>query len=266
MQQYRDKYLFVGQGAGFMAVEANAGIFRAFEEHNCVPGYAQTSSGSTMFSSLYYSGHNSAWFKNLMETTEVSDYIKLEPLAIGKTLIGKARHVFNNTNVLKLLEENMTGAASARVKTSLTRIKGRYVTEMVSVTPGRSFGAGCIPFVFRPAVTDELPTLDGGIFNNIPTPSIKEAKKWKRIFVFLAPPSEYSEDGFVNSILNVINAVMDREYEELVASGFFKLPNVTLIQAPSAMSAGLLKWSDGFEFREHMYNLTKEILKDVKLT
>ena len=65
---YRNDILFCGQGAGFIAVESCLGLFKALEEHNVVPGQALTSSGSTLFCSLYYSELGINWLENFIKT------------------------------------------------------------------------------------------------------------------------------------------------------------------------------------------------------
>ena len=258
--------LFVGEGNGFGAVEANAGIFKAFEEFGIVPGKARTSSGSSLFASLYYSGLDTSWFRELMETKPVSEFIQFRPYTTMKTLIGRSNLMFENENVRELAFTNINAIGARKVTTSVTQIdEDGYHSLMRPGMPGYVLGATSIPFVFKPTIINGKTFVDGGVMNNIPAPSIKEAKYWKHIFVFLAPKSEFKQDGFVNAILGLINAVFSREVSELTQSGFFELPNVTLIQPPSSMSGGLLSWSNNFEFREACYNQTKEILKNVKI-
>ena len=52
---YDDDVLMCATGAGFLAVECMTGIYRAFEEWGTIPGKVLSSSGSTLFASLYYS-------------------------------------------------------------------------------------------------------------------------------------------------------------------------------------------------------------------
>lgn len=267
---YDDEILFVGQGAGVLAVEANCGIFRAFEEYGVVPGRAQTSSGSTLFASLYYSQGSVEWMNRLIEDVPVEKLIDFSSLATIQTLAGNVRYMYNNSGLKDLLFKYVNGRAALRVSTSVTELDATlgYRSLMRPAMPGFVLAATSIPFVFPPVAIDGHMYQDGGILNNIPAPSITEyhERQYKHIFVFLAPKSEFKENGFVSAIVNLLNAVMDREYVELESSGFFKLPRVTLIQPESPLSGGLLKYSNKLELRKAVYEQTKEILKNVDLT
>lgn len=268
---FNDEILFCGQGAGILAVECNTGIFQALEEANLVPGHYQTSSGSTLFSSLYCSVFNnggSSWFRNLMETTTESDFFELKEIAAARTICSLNNYMFENKKVHDLLDNTLTGEAFRRVTTSITR-NSDYASLMKKVTPAWALAATSIPLVFKPVKIGDEYYSDGGILNNIPVPSIEEASKWKHIFVFLAPSTTYkNEEGdlIIETLINLLNAVMDREVVQLNELGFFELPNVTLIQPPSGMTGSLLKWSDNFELRDMCYEYTKELLNDVKIS
>lgn len=262
---YDDNILFCGQGAGFAAVECDTGIFRAFEEYGVIPGQVLSSSGSTLFSSLYYSVETTKWFEALMDTTKPSNFINFNANATIQTIFSHKQHLIDNDPVYKLLEKHMTGNASMRVTTSVTR-NTDWTSHMRKVTPGWATAATSIPFVFKPVrIGDDLWS-DGGVLNNLPVPSMKEAEKYKHIFVFIAPPTTYSKSSFiVNQLLNLLQAVMEREVEQLKEVGFFDLPNVTLIQPPDMLGGSLLGWSPEFKLRESAYVLTRELLKNVKI-
>lgn len=258
--KYHDKILLCGNGAGFMAVECLAGIYRAFEEADLIPGQVCSSSGATLFASLYYSKQNIDWIDDLMDRSKPSDFVQFSTIGAAKTLINKAQHVFNNDAVYNLLKEHMTGNASMRVTTSVTR-NSDWSSHMRHVTPGWTLAATSIPFVFKPVkIGDELWS-DGGVLNNLPVPSLKEAKNYERIFVFVAPPTKFiQKDILVCNLLDLLQAVMERELEQLKEIGFFDLPNVTVIRPFSDLGGSLLSWSPGFALRQRTYELTKEIL------
>lgn len=267
---YRDDILFIGQGSGLISVECLTGMFRALEEANMIPGQIRASSGSALFTSLYYSakqeeiGSKSKWFDDLMTNNKVTDFIHLRPYQAIKTLIGRSNYIFNNDNVYDLLLKNMTADATKRIEVSVTRTSD-YETRMVRATPAFTLAATSIPYVFMPVHIGDAYYQDGGVFNNIPMIPISECPNWKHIFVFLAPKVDYSQVGFISSILNTLSAVMDREVEQIEEAGYFKIPNITFIQPPSSLSAWLLGWSNKFELRDAVYNQTKEILKNVNL-
>ena len=263
--EYDDDVLFCGQGAGFMAVECDVGIYKAFEEKGVIPGKVLSSSGSTLFSSLYYSVESTSWFDALMDATKPSTFINFNLGAACQTLFSKKQHLIDNDPVYQILKKNMTGNASKRVTTSVTR-NTDWSTHMKKVTPGWATAATSIPFVFKPVKIGDDLWSDGGVLNNLPVPSIEEAKKYKHIFVFAAPQTQYFEGKFIiYQLLNLLQAVMERELEQLKELGFFDLPNVTLIQPTDDLGGSLLGWSPDFQLRDSVYQLTKELLENVDL-
>lgn len=257
-----DGVLFVAQGGGVLSVECCTGIMRAFEECGKIPGRAQTSSGGTLFSSLYYSGHDTSWFRELMSSRDLSEFFSLSPVSSIGCVTGCSRHMVNNDGVKQLLEEEMTGAATLRVRTSLTRLRDWSGCYM-NVTPAVALAATSIPWVFKPVkIGDEL-YADGGVVNNIPVPSEEQLQQYKHVYVFLTPPSNYNdttEDPLITGLLELLQAVMNRELEKLTTIGYFNDPKITLIHPQESFGGELLKWSDNFALREHCYELTKEIL------
>lgn len=257
-----DEILLVGQGGGMMSVEALSGIMRAFEEYGTIPGLARTSSGSTLFSSLYYSGLDSSWFYNLMENRPVSEFFSVSPIGVARTAVSKGRHLFNNDGVKKTLEQYMTGYATLRVTTSLTRLLDWEQVSMPA-TPASALAATSIPYIFKPVMIDDVLYVDGGVVNNIPVPDMDELKNFKHVYVFLCPDNTYNdttEDKLLPGLLELLSAVMERELKELVYQEYFNQPNVTLIKPASNCGGGLLNWSPEFKLRDYCYDLTKEIL------
>lgn len=262
---YDDNVLMCGNGAGFAAVECMTGIYRAFEECGKIPGKVMSSSGSTLFASLYYSVESTTWFEALMDTTTPETFINFNLGAAIETLCSKRQHLIDNDPVYEILKKNMNGNASVRVQTSVT-CNTDWSTHMKYVTPGWATAATSIPFIFKPVKIGDHMWSDGGVLNNLPVPSIEEAKKYKHIFVFVAPPTTYSTSSFIiTQLFNLLQAVMERELAQLKEIGFFELPNVTLIQPPDMLGGSLLGWSPEFKLRESSYELTKELLKNVKV-
>ena len=261
-----DKILFCGQGAGVMAVECDTGIFRAFEDYGVIPGKALTSSGSTLFSSLYYSGHNTDWFRCLMDNVELNKFFTLAPLGSIKTLMGNARHLLNNDGVKNLLEKYMTGRASLRVQTSITRMED-YSTHIVDVTPSTALAATSIPYIFKPVKIGEDLFVDGGVLNNIPVPKYEDLNNWKHVFIFLSPAADYRDlkDPLLIELFDLLQAIMDREVKQLEEIGYFAHPKVTVIRPTEAFGGNLLGWSKDKQLEKHCYELTMEALKNVVL-
>ena len=146
---YDDGILYCGQGCGFAAVECNTGIFRAFEEWGKIPGHVLSSSGSTLFASLYYSVESTKWFDAIMDFTTPETFINLNFGAILETVMSKRQQMIDNDPVYDLLKKNMTGNASKRVRTSVTR-NTDWSSHMKYVTPGWATAATSIPFIFKP--------------------------------------------------------------------------------------------------------------------
>lgn len=261
---YRDNILVVAQGAGFQACEFDCAGFEAFCERDIVPGYAMASSGSALFTSLFYS-RGMEWVKNMILSSKPSDFIDICYYQSLKTAFGKSNHLIDNSKIRTLLEENMTGEASKRVKVSVTKLDD-WTTHMKNATPAFTLAATSIPFVFKPVKIGGCIWGDGGVFNNIPCPTLEEAKKWKHIFVFVSPKYEPSgsETG-ISGLLDLLNAVFDREFKQLEESGFFELPNVSLIQPDSASGGGLFSWSEDFKMMKNCYEKISKILDELDL-
>jgi hypothetical protein len=262
---YDDGILGVYNGGGFMSIECLSGIYRAFEEYGVIPGKVLSSSGATLFSSLYYSVETTKWFDALMSTTTPGDFIDFNLAATINTALSSGSFMIDNDPVREILEKNMNGNASMRVTTSVTR-NTDWTTHMKKVTPGWATAATSIPFVFKPVKIGDHFWSDGGVLNNLPAPSIEEARKYKHIFVFICPPTKFMEGNFIiTQLLNLLQAVMEREVAQLREIGFFDLPNVTVIQPGDDFGGSLLGWSPEFKLREASYELAKGALKNVKL-
>ncbi len=262
-----DDVLFCGQGAGVMAVECDTGIFKAFEEYGKIPGRAMTSSGSTLFASLYYSGHDTDWFKELMTNRNLNEFFNVSAISSAKTVFGEARHLIKNDGVKVLLEKEMTGHASLRVQTSITR-NVDWSSHMLPVTPAVALAATSIPLVFKPVMIDGVLYCDGGVLCNIPVPPFEELPKWKHVFVYLSPPTQYNDtpdDPLITGLLELLQAVMDREVKKLEKLKYFEQPNVTLIRPEKDLGGGLLSWSPKFALRDRCYEIAKEKLQNVEM-
>lgn len=258
---YQENWLFVGQGAGFQAIEANTGIFQALEELNIIPGKARASSGSALFCSLYYSGWNSEKFRQLEDTSTPFDWVEFSPLQTMKVALGDSNYCIDNTKIQELLMKEMNFEASRRVQVSVTRMDD-YSTHMKPATPDWSLAAGSIPFVFPTLRKDHFLWGDGGVLNNVPLPSIEECKRYDRIVLFLAPATEFDSSALgIKGIASLILAVMSREEIQIEEAGYLNLPNLTLIRPKSAFGGNLFKWSDSFQLREECRRLTLELLK-----
>lgn len=261
---FKKNWLFVGQGAGFQAVECDTGIFQALEELNCVPEKAIASSGSALFCSLYYSGFTTKRMSNLQEQTSPFDWVDVVPYQAVKTALGKSNYCLDNTKIQELLLEEMSFEASKRVQVSVTRMDD-YSTHIKPATPDWTLAATSIPFVFKTLKKDDSFWGDGGVLNNVPLPSLEDCQKYERIILFLAPKTEYNgKELGLTGIAQLLLTVMMREETQLEEAGYLNLPNLTLIRPKSAYGGNLFKWSDGFKAREECKQLTLEALKNEK--
>ena len=263
-EKMNDRILFCGQGAGVMAIECDTGIFQAFEESGIIPGKALTSSGSTLFSSLYYSGHPVRWFHDLMENRSLDEFFQFSIGGTIGSLFGGARHIVNNDGVKELLERYMTAKATLRVTTSVTKLSD-WSAKFMSATPLTALAATSIPWVFKPVKIGDSLYVDGGVVNNIPLPKPEELDKWDHIYVFLAPKTVYNDkecDPLLIGLIELLQAIMDRELKQLEETGYFDNPKITVINPPDALGGGLLNWSPNFQLRDAVYKQTKELLQN----
>jgi len=261
---YQEDVLFVGQGAGFQSVECDTGIFKAFCERDFVPGHAMASSGSALFSSAFYS-KGVEWIEQLIRSRSPLGFIELCPYQAVKTVIGASNYVVDNDKIKELLEENMTGEATKRVIVSVTRLND-WSAHLKRATPAYTLAATSIPFIFKPVRIGDALWVDGGVLNNVPIPRGDEIKKWKHIFVFIAPTyvPYKSEDG-IWGMLNLLNAALDREFHQLKEDGFFELPNVHLIHPEDGFGSNLFAWSDQYKLLDYCHDKTLEILDSIDI-
>lgn len=261
---YQEDVLFVGQGAGFQSVECDTGIFKAFCERNFIPGYAMASSGSALFSSMFYS-MGIEWIEQLVRSNSPFNFIKICPYQAAKTIVGSSNYIVDNDKIKNLLEANMTGEATKRVKISVTRLND-WSIYIKRATPAYTLAATSIPFVFKPVEIGGDLWVDGGVLNNIPIPSNGEIKKWKHIFVFIAPAYvPYKSGDGIWGMLNLLNAALDREFHQLRENGFFDLPNVHLIHPEDGFGGNLFAWSDQYKLMDLCYQKTMKFLDDLNL-
>ena len=261
---YQEDVLFVGQGAGFQSVECDTGIFKAFCERDFVPGHAMASSGSALFSSAFYS-KGIEWIEQLVRSKTPFEFVNLCPYQAAKTAIGYSNYVIDNSEIRKILEENMTGEATKRVKVSVTRLDD-WSIHIKRATPAYTLAATSIPFIFKPIKINDALWVDGGVLNNVPVPPNDEIGKWKHIFVFIAPTYvPYEDNDGIRGMLNLLNAALDREFYQLEESGFFELPNVHLIHPEENFGSGLFAWSDQYKLMDLCHDLTIKKLDELDI-
>ena len=252
--------LFCGQGCGAAAVEMLTGVFKAFEEQHITIDKVLASSGSALFTGLYFSKHDSAWFRDLMENKEFTDFVDMKPVQAIKSINGYSNYIYDNTGVFNLLKKEMTGDATRKITVSTTRVADMK-SVMFPATPSTVLAATSIPVVFPPTMISGKLYCDGGVKNNIPLPKISQLADFETVYIFLAPATYYSEPkNLLETGLNLLNAIMDREVEQLQEAGYLDHANVKLIRCDSLLSGGLLKWSDNFELREDAYKVAGNVL------
>lgn len=258
---YKGRWLFVGQGAGFQAVECDTGIFEALEELNLIPEKALASSGSALFCSLYYSGWDAAKFRELEDQTSPFDWVTFKPIQTVKTALGKSNYCMDHAKIQDLLLHEMTFEATEHVSVSVTRMDD-YSSHMRPATPDWSLAAGSIPFVLPTLAKEGSVWGDGGVLNNVPLPSIEECGEYERIVLFLAPASKCDASSLgLKGIASLIVNVMSREEVQLEEAGYLDLPNLTLIRPGDSFGGNLFKWSENFQLREECKRITLEELK-----
>lgn len=262
--KYNDKILYIGQGAGFASVEAGCGIFKAFIDFGVVPGKAQASSGSALFTSLFYS-MGIERIEEIINSHQPSDFVNLCPLAAASTVAGQCNYVLDNSKILELLDTELTGEATKRVKVSVTRLDD-WTCHFKRALPSWVLAATSIPFIFKPVKVAGSLWGDGGVFNNIPTIPVNELSQWKHVFVFVAPSYVPFDDNLgIRGLLNLLNAALDREFNQLKESGYFDQPNVTLIHPESSWGGNLFSWSENFALRTECYQETIGALNSLEL-
>lgn len=263
---YNDDIIVCCQGSGFQSVEYMTGILKGLEEYGLAPGRAMTSSGSSITMALYYS-KGLEWVENMIKTHQPTDFIDFKPFAMVQEVLNMTNYFIDNKTLKEFLEENMTAEASLRQLTGVTRLRD-FKNIMLPATPATVLAASAIEAVMKPVMIDGELFGDSGLLNNTPTVSFEEAKKYKHVFVCVAPEPKFNNDPndkLFTYVVNLVQAIAHREVHQVRESGLLDLPNVTLIQPWSGLSSGLLNWSDNYEFMELCYHHTKEILAHVEI-
>lgn len=264
--EYRDDILICLQGAGFQSVEYTAGILKALEAKGIKPGRAMTSSGSSLTMALYYS-KGLDFIYELMSKSTPSDFIDIKMIKLAQEIVNINNHFIDTDPLKKLLEENMTGEATKRLLTGITRLRD-FKNFMVPATPATVLAATAIEAVMTPVEIDGELYGDSGLLNNTPTPSFFEANKYKHIILGISPEPKFNNDPRDSTprfVMNLIMAIAYREVHQVKESGFTDLPNVTLIQPPDSLGSGLLNWSPDFQFREAVCKQTEELLNGIDI-
>lgn len=264
--EYRDDILLCLQGAGFQSVEYTAGILRAFEDRGIKPGKAMASSGSSLSMALYYS-KGLDFIYDMMNKSEPKDFIDIKVVKLAQQVVNLNNHFIDTEPLRKLLEENMTVEATKRLTTGITRLRD-FKNFMVPATPATVLAATAIEAVMTPVEIEGELYGDSGLLNNTPTPSFYDTKKYKHVFVCIAPEPKFDNDPRDNTakfLINLVLAIAYREIHQIIESGYTKLPNVTLIQPPEELGSGLLNWSPDFQFREAVRKQTEELLNEIDL-
>lgn len=266
MVKLHDDILICAQGNGFISVEALTGIYQAFEEYDLVPGFAQASSGSAIFTSLYYSGHDSCWFRELMDNTSLKDWIVLDPIESMKSIAGCGNYFLDSKKIHKLLQDEMTIEATHRVKVSVTDAKtGRGMK--LPATPATVGMASAFPIALIPVKAHGIVGKDGGIVNNIPLPKVRDVANYRYVFLFTGEPWKPTDSNFnLVQAVDLIGQLRTQEMNQIIEAGYFDEPNFIHFELASELSAGLFNWSKNYELREAAYQLAKQIIIDKNLT
>jgi len=262
--QRRDDIIFCGQGIGFLGVECCMGIYKAFEEFKYVPGYALTSSSSSFFASIYYSGYDIRWFEKVLKKARSSDFINYSIVDTVKTIFGKTDHMYTCDGLKDTLDMCLTSRGERRVKTSITR-KSDFTSILVPATKDAVLASMAFPYFFKPVVIDGEEYIGGSVINTLPVPSWNDLQKYKHVFVFVAPQFKLHYNTLPTNLINLLITFMDREIHQLRELEYFDEPNVTLIRPPSALSGNMFGWSKGFELKEAVCKQVRETLACLNL-
>ena len=257
---FEDDVLLVAQGGGVMSVEILTGVYKAFEEAGKIPGKVRASSGGALFSGLYYSGHNSAWFYDLMQKKSLLQWISPAPGQAVKSMYGKSNYMLQNKGLFDFLYSNMTAEAMERVQVSVTKLND-YTSELVPATPTWVLAATSIPYLFKPVQLEDGSLYgDGGILDNIPVPPLEEIKKYRKAYIVLTPPTKPGDTSGISGLVTLLSGVMDREVAQISDAGYLDLDNVVLIQPSVDHGGSLLTWSENFGLMSEAYNITSKLI------
>ena len=257
-------------GGGMPQIESALGIIKAiYAAKFCRFDHMWGTSAGAIVSAVNMSfDQDTSRFEKVLRETDPDKWFKLKPWQAVKSIFGLSNYVADNTGFKDFLLENVSQDAVERVRCAVTELPGGRVGKsvMCSGQPRAVLASMSFQHVFPPVIWDGIPHGDGGVFNNIPIPSITELPKYTHVYIILAADTplfpRFKYWPFLDSVLNLVDRTMCREVAQLEELGIGDLPNVTVLQPPEFVkSADFLHWSKDFEQIEASYNYALNVLE-----
>lgn len=251
--------LCVIQGGACRAIQAAAGVLRAMDQLGIRIDRYHGSSAGAIVSGLHASGLSGSAIEELIRQTPVNQLFSLSWAQTAKMFIPglTVDHLYDRTGMERFLSVHIDPAAVAdKVLVSMTREDDK--TLMVWATIQTILASSAIPELFPPVTIDGYEFVDGGVYNNIPTPAIADITSWDHIYIILCPddPTPVSKGWTkLSRACHSFMATMDREIVQVRDEDRWNdLPNCTVLQPPPIKS-NFLDWTDGLSQHAYEYAL-----------
>lgn len=226
-----------------------------------------TSAGAVVGAVLMSFNQDIYKFEKLIKETDINEWFTINPFNVVKSLFGRCNHIADHTGLRNALQKYLTEDSRKKVKVAISEMNdGKFVkAHLVEGRPLNVLASMSFQHVFPPVVIGGKEYQDGGVNDNIPTPSYLNIARYEHLYIILAPATPLLPSiprwKFLDRLFNTIDNTMNRELAQIEQLHLEELPNVTVFKPGKWVdSAGMLKWSRNFEQIDASYELAKEIL------
>lgn len=258
----RRPVLAVISGGGCRQIECATGCLLAIEEAGITVDRYRGSSAGAAVGALAASGLRAQAISDLICTTPVDSLFRPSYFRqLGSFVPGvRVDNVYDNSGMFDFLTKHVTDDARKRCRVTVTRLRD-YAPCMCDATPVTTLASAAIPEIFRPVEINGELYVDGGVKNLIPTPKLATIRDYRHIYILICndDSGEWHPWTRFGRAIKAFYATLDREYCQIVNSGWDELGNVTVIK-PSPFRSSLLDWSDGHRLIDHAYIYTRSLL------
>jgi predicted acylesterase/phospholipase RssA len=246
-------------GGGFRQVECGLGAMKALYEAGVTPTRYRGSSAGAIVSALMaanYSPHH------------IIDELKKRPT---DTLISRnwgylwwlkfVPPVYDYTGLESFVSELLGERTFTNATVTMTN-KEKRRTEYVAASADTAMASLSIPVVFPSRIIYGTEYVDGGVYDNIPTPHRSHAGLYKKIYIIVSNKDDNAGRHYstrIGKCLKWMDESSEREYRQIM-DDWSDLDNVTIIR-PTPYKSSLLGWSKDYGLVDHAYNETKKILE-----
>jgi Predicted esterase of the alpha-beta hydrolase superfamily len=262
------KILVVCSGGGARSIECHSGIIDAIRSFNIPVTHGRGSSGGAIVLGVEMSGKK---MSEEMRKFKMSDLVT--PNSYMSVLFGAP--FYDNSKFAGMLYDKIGQTPIENLVVTMTNIKTKEA--MYTQGNGRSvFCSTLTPEVFGSSrfagkwtdrfgmeySGENIEVVDGGVYDNIPVPNMREASQYWHIFILMCNNDTKSESEHaqtrIGRSLTWVGETLERQYRQ-IENDWQWLPNVTIIQPPPFRSS-MLEFSPDYGLYVHAKTYAKEML------